>query len=325
MPRRHHYVSQVYLRRFSASEGKVWVYDKQEGQVVTPGPTSTKNVAQEKGFYALPEDPSYPDDDPEIIEDQLAAFEDDFVKSMDVAVRIADEGGTGSLDERVLLAKTVAFQHLRTRAARDRMAALYKTAGERLLDTALDMACELSGTERPAVNVKIEVESERAWALQADAMWGDGLINELALRIYNSIWLIANNRTPWPFVTSDSPVVSEEIAHVVYDPPPQEHPIERLVEIKGPAVPAAPGTQTFMPLTPHNALIILDPAAFPEAVPHQGKVLRVGRATVDQINAAQVAYSRRWIYASTADFSEAVPESDYATRSRQERRLSLPP
>ena len=323
MARGHHYVSQVYLRRFAASPGKVWVYDKEEDRIY-PGPTSTENVAQEGGFYALPDDPRYPDDDPEIIEDQLAAFEDDFVKSMDVAVRIADEGGTGSLNERIDLAKTVAFQHLRTRAARDKMAASYQTAGEHLLDAVLDMAYELSGRERPAVKVTIEFEDKRAWALQADAMWGDGVINELALRIYNSVWLIALNHSTRPFITSDTPVVSEEVARVVYTPPPQKHPIERLVEVKGPAVPAAPGTQTFIPLTPRHALIILNPATFPESIPHQGKVLNVGRATVDQINAAQVAYSRRWVYASTADFSQAVPESDYASRSRMERRLALP-
>lgn len=324
MGNRHHYVSQVYLRRFEAAEGKVWLYDKDEERVVRPGPTATINVGQEKGFYELPANPEHPDDDPEIIEKQLAAFEAEFVDSMDVAVRIADEGGQGNLDERARLAKTIAFQHLRTRAWRDRMSATYKASFEQVLNAAWELAREISGQERPAVRSVVEVEEERARALQAQAMWSNDTINKLALRISYSIWIIALNHSDRPFVTSDSPVAAETVAAQETARPESSNPYERIIKSEGWPVPGGVGTQTFFPLTPRHALIMLDPAAFPEAVERQGQVLCVKRATVDQINAAQVAYCQRWIYASSEDFSSAVPPSNYANLPADERRLKLP-
>ena len=212
MANRHHYVPQAYLRRFEAQSGKVWLYDKSEDRVVRPGPTAIINVGQEKGFYALPDDPNYPDDDPEIFEKQLAAFEAGFIESMDVAVRIADEGGVGNLDERIRLSKTIAFQHLRTRAWRDGMSHAYRSLQEWTLNVARALAYAQLGRKPPSEQIVVEVEEERAWALQARAMWVDGSVDKIAEGIYFSIWITALNSSDRPFITSDSPVVAETVA-----------------------------------------------------------------------------------------------------------------
>ena len=324
MANRHHYVSQVYLRRFEATPGKVWVYDKDEDRVL-PGPTSTLNIGQEKGFYALPENPDFPDDDPEIIEGQLAAFEKDFVDSMDVAVRIAEEGGYGSLDERAVLSKTLAFQHVRTRAWRDVMIESYSSTYEQVLNTAFALAHAATGKKPPAFRAVVKREKDRAWALQAQTMWSGETINELAKQICFSAWIIARNSTERLFVTSDAPFAAETVIPRRRLVPNPANPLERIVELDVWAVPGAPNTQAFFPLTPRHALLVLDPSAFPRAAEHQGKVLEVSAATVDHINSAQVAYSQRWVYASTNDFSGAVPPSDYIYRSNDARRIRLPP
>lgn len=324
MGRRHHYVPQVYLRRFEASDGKVWLYDTEESRTIHPGPTGIVNVGQEKGFYALPRNPEYPDDDPEILEKQLAEFEAGFVESMEVAVRIAEGGSAGTLEERARLAKTVAFQHLRTRAWRDRINDLYKTASEKVLNTVWAMACEFSGREYPSIQAKVNMNEDRAWALQAQAMWSDDTINKLAERIYRAVWIIALNRSDRPFLTSDSPVVAEEVVTRESTNSQRSNPYERIIEIEGWLVPGGAGTQAFLPITPRHALIMLDPNTFSEVTHRQGQVLCVGARTVDQINAAQVAYCQRWVYASSEDFSGAVPPSDYSSLPPQDRRLIFP-
>lgn len=287
-------------------------------------PTATTNIGQEKGFYTLPDDPSFPDDDPEIIEDQLATFENRFVESMDVAVRLADSGDSVTLDDRAHLAKTVAFQHLRTRAWRDRTGEVYRSACEQVLNTALAMASELSGQKRPNFKAVVPAEEARAWGLQADAMWTGDTINKLAARIYHSVWIVALNRSNRPFLTSDSPVAVQEVVLRESSISAETNPFERIIEVRGAAVPGALGTQAFLPLTPRHALMMLDPTTFPESVERQGQVLCIGTKTVDQINSAQVLNSQRWVYASSKDFSNAVPLPDNAGRPITTRRIDLP-
>jgi Protein of unknown function (DUF4238) len=50
-PKLHHYVSQFYLRRFTDSTGKLWVWDRKRDRVFSTRPTS---VAAESNFYSLP-------------------------------------------------------------------------------------------------------------------------------------------------------------------------------------------------------------------------------------------------------------------------------
>lgn len=45
----NHYIPKKYLRHFSDNEGKIWVYDKQEGKIFRPG---VRVIANEIGMYS---------------------------------------------------------------------------------------------------------------------------------------------------------------------------------------------------------------------------------------------------------------------------------
>lgn len=305
---RQHYVSQVYLRRFAAEVGKVWVYDKEDDRIF--GPTSTANIAHEHDFYNLREGSK--SNDPKIVEKQLAKFEGGFVESMNVAIRIADERKQGfSLEEHARLAKTVAFQHFRTRAWRDQMREMYRESFEEMLNAIWEMAHELSGKEPPNGKFEMidkhEAEENRAWAHQVEAMMTDK-INEVAYRIGAAFWVIVKNISGQPFLTSDSPVAVQQVIPQVPVPAKNPRPHERYI-VSTLALPGGRGTQTFFPLAPFYALAVLDHEMYSQSAKRDTHVLCVGKEKVDQINAAQVSESKRWVYASTKDFSGVVPPS----------------
>ena len=64
----HHFVPQFYLNRFVDPYGLLWVYDKDTDRIFSANP---RNLAAERGFYALPED--FPD--PTLMEQQFSALE----------------------------------------------------------------------------------------------------------------------------------------------------------------------------------------------------------------------------------------------------------
>ncbi len=65
----HHFVPQFYLRRFTDSDGLLWVYDKDDDRVFSATP---RNLAAERGFYNLPD--FFPD--PSLLERQFGDLEE---------------------------------------------------------------------------------------------------------------------------------------------------------------------------------------------------------------------------------------------------------
>lgn len=114
-----HYVPKFFLRNFSCNSLKdqVNVFSKSKAKGFT---TSIKNILAERQFYAFQIDEQYKAN----FEQALCRVEDSVFPSYREVVQRRSLGG--SLDEKIALARLIAFQLLRTRSQRNQFIDLHK-------------------------------------------------------------------------------------------------------------------------------------------------------------------------------------------------------
>ena len=189
-PKLHHYVPQSYLRRFTDSTGKLWVWDRKRDRVFRARSTS---VAAESNFYSLPH-LSELGHDPLTMEKQFADLEGEVAAITGQWINwIREDDPDPSIDpdafllpvpavNRDMVSTFLALQFLRTEDARSILAAFAKT-----------------------VNWVADSRADKR-VLHAELLWNDDLITFFANYIARCTWLFGHNRTSTPFVTSDNPV-----------------------------------------------------------------------------------------------------------------------
>ncbi len=189
-PKLHHYVPQFYLRRFTDSTGKLWVWDRKRDRVFSARPAS---VAAESNFYSLPH-LSELGHDPLTMEKQFADLEGEvatITRQWIDWIREDDPDPSADPDalllpvpvvNRDLVSTFLALQFLRTEDARSILTALARTVGW-VADSRADRR-----------------------VLHAELLWNDELITFFANHIGRCTWLFGHNRTSTPFVSSDNPV-----------------------------------------------------------------------------------------------------------------------
>jgi hypothetical protein len=184
-PKLHHYVPQFYLRRFSDSLGRLWVWDRDQDRSFQARPDG---VAAESHFYYL-DDLAERGDDPLAMEKYLSAVEGLGARITGqwlaaVRQRRPRESIEISFEDRNDAAIFIATQYLRTADARWILSAC---AGVHDGDRHLTL------------------REQRH--LHASVLWGDEIFQWIAQKIYDSIWLFARNHTATPFLTSDNPIL----------------------------------------------------------------------------------------------------------------------
>jgi Protein of unknown function (DUF4238) len=182
-PKLHHYVPQFYLRRFTDSAGRLWVWDRDMDRVFPTGPRS---IAAESGFYFLT---AFIDEghDPLIMERQFADLEGEVSVITDQWLDWIRHGELGDRlpvpdANRELVSLFLALQFLRTEDARSILVAVAESAG-----------------------TVMESENERR-ALHTEMLWSDQLVASFARRIRDCSWIFGRTSTSTPFVTSDNPI-----------------------------------------------------------------------------------------------------------------------
>lgn len=183
-PRRHHYVPQFYLRRFTDEREGFWVWDKKEDRVFRASPTS---IAVETDFYKI-HDFVPLGHDPYLMEKQLGGIEDEtsmitgqwinWLREINPLERIEIPA-----INRQIVARFIALQYLRTADTREILGAIYQR----------------DNPDKP-------FDDEEASKLHTTALWNLDLVNGLAAHIEKAIWVFARNPTETPYVTSDNPV-----------------------------------------------------------------------------------------------------------------------
>lgn len=130
-PRRHHYVPESYLSRFTDSgtrEGKLWVFDRQLGTVRESSP---KNSGHQRDFYRLEDGVAA---DPNYFEKAFGELEG---KASLVIEEILKSRKLPSVESMEYLVSFVGLQAVRVPAYRRK----FNSIRERIIKTTLDIAC----------------------------------------------------------------------------------------------------------------------------------------------------------------------------------------
>jgi hypothetical protein len=182
-PRRHHYVPQFYLRRFSDARGRLWVWDKTTDRVFQ---STTTAIATKTDFYRLREFEQM-GHDPYILEKQLANMEGRAAAVTDQWLswlRSIEPGRKIPIPKvnRYVIARFMAVQFLRTADTRNTLALL--------------------ASDMPAFAGNEEANGD----LHAALLWDQRTVRNISNHIRDAVWIFARNQTSTPFITSDNPV-----------------------------------------------------------------------------------------------------------------------
>lgn len=168
----HHFVPQFYLRRFTDSDGLLWVYDKDDDRVFSATPRS---LAAERGFYTLPD--FFPD--PALLERQFADLEE---RAALITQDWLDQLKPGHSVEIPAINREIMSLYLTTQ--------LLRTSEARTL--------LLQGIE-PSDG---EIQPELHTAL----LWNGEVVKEISDWVFSCIWTFRFNSMPQSLYTSDDPV-----------------------------------------------------------------------------------------------------------------------
>lgn len=176
----HHYVPRFYLSRFTNSEGKLWVFDKQENNIFCSSPG---NLGGQKNFYRLDE-LSEDGLDPLTLEKQFAHLEYQVSNITNDWFKQFTRSNTLVIPEvnRDLISLYITTQLLRTVEAREQLIQFSKNS------------------------VKTSYSESDAKNLHASLLWNDDLVNKMKHRVSSCLWIFGKNESATPFCTSDHPV-----------------------------------------------------------------------------------------------------------------------
>lgn len=284
--KKEHFVSQFYLRRFSA-EGRISVYDKSLGRSFA---SNVRDVASERFFYDLPQIDTIAGT-PQTVERYFQPFEEAGALAIRQLVEAAQQSEVVVVtpEIRIDLSLFIALQHLRTRETRE----VIVQAGDSL---AKELFLDFLRRTRPAVQMdrdwlKMESSEERRRTLHALVILDEDVRERVALAFFQDYWLLFRNSTGRSFYTSDHPVAHHNA--ILKQP------------LAAPMI-GAVGSEVAFPLSPDLLLVMFDRTAFPQARSADGTVVDMTEpSNVEYYNSLQVLYSYRQVYADRPDFDLA--------------------
>lgn len=270
-PKLHHYVPRFYLKFFCDQSERFWVWDKNSGKVFRTAPNK---VAAGTHFYRVPQfigtevDPLFLEKDLASLEAKAAAILQTCAVLLDTMkplqyLQMDDE-------ERWVLSSFIAVQFLRTAEQRDILALFALKNGF----------------------YKDGLSQEEKVNLHAQMLCSGGLVEEIAQRVFDSIWIYARNRTSTPFWTSDNPVAFKTGDNRMW--------------LKGPGI-FSSGSYVVFPITPSYVLYCKEPQYWSAL-----SELDTGLSPVDLTdemvqheNAGQVFMATRHVLSISNEFSWA--------------------
>lgn len=292
-PKLHHYVPQFYLKNFADVNGGFWVWDKVSRKVYR---TTTNRVAAQTNFYRVPEFIGSKDVDPLFLEKGLAKMEGEaaaifrrWVSGLESLAR-SDKWEIAK-DDRWAIAMFLSVQFLRTAEQRDILIAYAEQHG---------------GYKSPISEE--EKTNLHAYMLCRD----DGLMQDLAARIFESIWVYARNDSSTPLWTSDNPVAIKTGDSRMW--------------LKGPGI-LAEGSYVVFPLTPRLVLYCKEPNYWAKARKFDSTLspVELTDEMVQHENAGQIFNATRHLISSSSDFAwadefvETIGTDLYAPKDEAQR------
>lgn len=208
-----HFVPQFYLRKFTSSNDRLYVFDKFTKRSF---PTNVKNIASETGFYdfhpdfytGLQEKASIEgikqEDalllskvlDPQLIEHELAEREAKFSPIFDEILYAIEHKKPLTEEQRWYLTEFIVLQILRTPEYR-----------RTLIETEEGLIRHLLRFYPDSENIFVKYDESRASLEHAALMFNPDLQLALIKTLIDHTWLIGENVTTDHFYTSDNPIV----------------------------------------------------------------------------------------------------------------------
>jgi Protein of unknown function (DUF4238) len=218
-PKLHHYVPRFYLKYFCDRSNRFWVWDKKNsGKVFCTNPNK---VAAGTHFYRVPQFIGT-EVDPLFLEKDLASLEAKTSQILQTCSMLLDTMEPLQYlqmddEERWTLSSFIAVQFLRTAEQRDILALFALKNGF----------------------YKDGLSHEEKIDLHAQMLCSGGLVEDIAQRVFDSVWIYARNRTITPFWTSDNPVAFKTADNRMW--------------LKGPGI-FSSGSYVVFPITPSYVL-----------------------------------------------------------------------
>ena len=270
-PKLHHYVPQFYLKLFCDDSKRLWVWDKSSRKVYR---TTPRSVASQTYFYRIPEFIGT-DVDPLCLEKDLSSLEDDAANLLGQLIPVlCDMQPMDRVemmdDARKALSTFLSVQFLRTADQREILALFSQKIG----------------------SYKEGISDEEKANLHAQMLYSEGIVEEIAERIFQSIWIFARNTTETPFWTSDNPVCWKTHDNRMW--------------LKGPGI-FSEGSYVVYPITPSLILYCKEPTHWAELKILDSRLSPV-EFTDDMIqheNAGQVFMATRHLIAPINNFTWA--------------------
>ena len=274
----HHFVPQFYLRRFTDSDGLLWVYDKDDDRVFSATPRS---LATERGFYTLPD--FFPD--PALLERQFADLEE---RAALITQDWLDQLKPGHSVEIPAINREIMSLYLTTQ--------LLRTSEARTL--------LLQGIKNPRVT---SGEGEIQRVLHTALLWNNEHVKEISDWVYSCIWIFRINSMPESLYTSDDPVkVRSSTRHL--------HWAQTSIRGAYLLIPVTPRILMYCFEPQHwNALKQFDCKVFPKPL----ELELVNDANIQQVgHARRFVFSDRDDFSSAQEFCHKYPGAVGQNRER---------
>lgn len=279
--KRQHYVPQTYLRRFTNEQGKLFVYDKLADKVFASTPA---DVAQERLFYDFPARTiDGLELDIKTVEKRLGNVETYFGPLLTGFINAADNCGGITHDQIADFSPFVIIQWMRTKSYREAMRQIAEGASQSLID-------KLVEANFPGGSAKISLKRESLPLLHAEHLLNPEKILELAHELDRHLWVIGTNNTPFPFFTSDHPVIRRANQHMDG---------MAMVGIN------MPGVEFVFPLSSRHILLIMERTHFAKWRKDDTRAVQLTSEQVTDYNRLQVMRSSQRLFCSIEAFDLA--------------------
>lgn len=297
--RRHHYVPQCYLKRFTAERKKKRQITVFGGKSCRTFTSAIDNVALERDFNRV----ELAGLEPDAIENLMAGVEDDISKALD---RIAAVQSIAAKEDRITLVNLICVLALRNPRLRETIREFHEQVMKRILQLLLETP------ERWAEHVKkmadkgndlpkLSFEEVKSFVKKRDfrvtlpterhiRIELEGFKDLLPVMLSRKWVLIKAPERSGGFITSDHPVV------LMWSDPKMR------AGFYGPGF-GLTGTEVLFPVCTRLAVV----GAFEI---REGETIEVDENAVAAFNGAQIAYAERQVYARDRNFTYALQPNE---------------
>ena len=213
-PKRHHYVTRAYMRRFSNDEHVYVLFKKDDNNcTITQKPTSIENICVETDFYTVFEEDEKKNSS---VERLLARFEDETPNTVfsyiqpDLVFPFQEGGTILDAKQKKMIVDSIAIQIARGKSTREYGLSVIDNYYQEMLE---ETRRQYDGT--PNLEYQLEQLKNNEERIKNNALVEGPVIelmkggqhSKLRKNLQNRICFILINTTELDFVTSDEPVL----------------------------------------------------------------------------------------------------------------------